>query len=413
MRATILVTLAKTRKKKDGTYPIIFRLSFKKQSREVKTGYSIPEKDWDNKKRLVRKTFKGVSSVGRLNHELAAKKIQYEDMIRELAERGMLAPMTVQELKEYLSKGKSSDLTSFFAFTDELIAGFKLANKPGNARVYREVKSVLQNYCLSMGRSDLQFREISYSFLVQFEHYHLSKGNSLNGLSVYMRTIRAIYNKAIRQGLADKDYYPFSEYKIKQETTQKRAISIEGMKKIATLDLDVGTNLFHYKNYFLTSFYLCGISFIDMAFLQAKNVSETHVSYKRRKTGEPFTLLIRVEFRPILGYYLKGKKDDDFIFPIIKRESLEDRYKEIKWARKRYNKGLKKIGLMCEIGDHLTSYVARHTWATLAYYKSDLSLKEVSDLLGHANISTTEIYLKSLSQEQRDAGIEKVVSLFD
>jgi len=135
------------------------------------------------------------------------------------------------------------------------------AKRFGNARVYKQVYNVLETF---NGNKSLRFEEITYRFLKRFETAHLKKGNSINGLSNYMRTIRAIYNKAIGQNIVAREKYPFIQYKIKSEPTAKRAISIEKIRRILDLELETGTPLFHTRNYFLCSYLMNGISFIDI-----------------------------------------------------------------------------------------------------------------------------------------------------
>ena len=130
--------------------------------------------------------------------------------IEELGENRRLEALNVKELKEFLVK--KANTTSLFHFTEELIQNLKKAQKFGNARNYETVLGVLKKFCEGKGKSDLQFREVTYRFLKEFEHHHLSKGNSVNGLSVYLRAIRAIYNKAIKEGIAKQEDYPFRTY---------------------------------------------------------------------------------------------------------------------------------------------------------------------------------------------------------
>ena len=414
--AKITISIAKSRQRKDGTYPIILRLSFKKLSREIKTGYSVPLADWDKKKRRVRSTYKGVSSVTRLNRKLEKKKIEFEETIENLEEAGTLSNLSIQELKNLLTVSpdqvsEESNPTSYFTINDNHIEGLRRANRHGSARMYYSVGSAIRTYCNLLGKSDLLLSEITYEFLLEFEYHHLGKGNSINGFAVYMRHVRALYNHAIKQGLADPSDNPFVKYRIKKKPTEKRAITLAQMKAIRDLTLSENSPLFHYRNYFLCSYYLCGISFIDLAFLKVDDIVGEHIRYQRKKTHEPFKIYILPDFKAILEYYTAGKNDTEFIFPIIKRSTLEEQRKDVWWARKRYNNGLKEIGVMAGIPQKITSYVVRHTWATIAHYDKKLSVKEVSDLLGHSDISTTEIYLKELSQTNRDSNVRLVGGL--
>ena len=146
---------------------------------------------------------------------------------------------------------------------------------------------------------------------------------------------------------------------------------------------------------------------MDLAFLRVDNVVNGRVKYRRKKTSKLYDIPLSEQLENILNYYLEGKGPSDFIFPIIKREDLEDQYKDIKWARKRYNKGLKEIQELCSIEETLTSYVIRHSFATQALLK-DVPIKAISEMLGHSKLSTTEVYLKSLPSKLLDEYSERV-----
>ena len=130
-----------------------------------------------------------------------------------------------------------------------------------------------------------------------------------------MRTIRVIYNKAIKDGLTDRKSYPFQEYKIKTEPTKKRAIPIEDLQKILNLQLEESDRLFHYRNYFLASYFLWGISFMDLAFLKWENISNERIHYRRKKTGKLYDIRISKQLAEIFEYYGKDKENRPFIFP--------------------------------------------------------------------------------------------------
>ena len=233
----------------------------------------------------------------------------------------------------------------------------------GNANSYYAITKILRKF--NQG-NDLKFNELNYDFLKKFEEFHYSRGNSTNGLAVYMKTIRAIYNKAIKSGIISKEAYPFTNYRIKTTPTEKRAIDINSIKSILMLKLEETDLLFHYRNFFLASYMLYGISFIDLAFLKLENIVDNRIKFQRRKTAKPYDIKITSQLNEILSFYIKDKEKSDFIFPVIKRATYELQYKDVLWARKSYNKGLKQIAEICNIEQRLTSYVSRHSFATQA-----------------------------------------------
>lgn len=396
MKTSIVLTQDTRRAKKDGTYPVIFRLSHLGKTLSIPTGISINLSDWDAKKRHVKKTYKGTNSVTRLNNYLQKKKSGIFDKINELDEQGTLNGYSIAQLKRFLVGSDSG--SDFFGFTEDLISELNKAGRYGNAKVYGTVLGVLKGF---HKKASLDFREVNYDFLKRLETHHLSKGNSLNSLSVYLRTIRAIYNRAITAALAEKKYYPFDTYKIRQTQTQKRAISGEELKKIIDLKLNENHECFDARNYFLISYFLYGLNFIDLAFLKHENIVGDRVEFKRRKTGKEFSIKISPQLHPILEYYLNQENESDFIFPIVKRAKGIDQYHDAKWARARYNKKLKMISEMCGIKTNLTSYVSRHSFATQAMMKN-IPLTAISEMMGHSRLNTTQVYLKTLPNEVLD-----------
>ena len=126
-----------------------------------------------------------------------------------------------------------------------------------------------------------------------------------------------------------------------------------------------------------------------------------------KKTSKLYNIPLSDHLKDIIEFYREDKKPSDFIFPIIKRKNMEDQYKDVKWARKRYNMDLKEIQKLCGIEETLTSYVVRHSFATQALLK-EVPIKAISEMLGHSNLSTTQVYLKSLPTELLDEYAKRV-----
>ena len=254
----------------------------------------------------------------------------------------------------------------------------------------------------------MTFQELNYALLTKFETAHLKKGNSYNGLAVYLRSIRAIFNTAIKIGLVERELYPFLNYEIKTVKTRKRAISFEAIQRIENSQMYSSDSLYYARNLFLASFFLRGISFSDLAHLKVGNIIEGRIHYQRKKTDKPYSIKITEEVQQIFDLYMVGKEKDEYIFPIIKRSSAREQYKDIQDARKRFNKKLKELAELCKIEDDLTSYVSRHSFATRAK-NLGIPIASISDMLGHENIKTTEVYLDSLPDDLLDDYHAKVI----
>lgn len=326
------------------------------------------------------------------------------DILNKHYDRGELDYMSIKQVKERICRRKNFD--SFLAFGDEKVEELKAARRFGSARAYKGLLGILRAF--SNGR-DIRFNEINYDFLKKFEQFHLSKeGNTFNGVASYMRTLKAIYNKGIKEGYIEREAYPFYYYKIRMTPTAKRALDAEGLRKIMELKVDQERKIFHYRNYFLISYMLYGMSFVDMCFLKRKNIVEGRIQVQRKKTAKHYNIKITAALWELLDFYIKDKKPDDFILPVIQREKLEHQYKDIDWERHRYNKGLKEIAKLCGIEHRLTTYVSRHSFATQAMLQN-IPLQAISSMLGHSKLNTTQIYLKSLPTDILDEYNERLI----
>lgn len=402
MNTNVVISLDTRRKKIDGTFPLILRLGHQRTTTAIPLGVSVKEKDWDDKNKEIKKTYTGVETVTRLNNLIHKRRSEAMDIILKLHESGQLNGLSVAELKDRLHQGASTE--SFFHYTDQLVEDLKKAKRFGTARSYKGVKDVLKVF---NGDKDLPFRSITYQFLTKFETAHKAKKKSANGLAVYMRTIRSIYNQAIKSGLVDKELYPFTNYKIKTVPTEKRALDWEHLQKIIQLDLKPDHVLFKTRNYFVASYMMYGMNFSDMAYLKKSDRKDGRITYRRQKTKKIYDIKITANLDKILSYYAE-KTEGDFIFPIIKREDPLLQDKDIQWARKRYNMRLKDLGEECDIENTLTSYVSRHSFATQAMLH-EVPLNAISTMLGHSNLKTTEVYLKSLPTTTLDDYNSKIL----
>lgn len=435
MNTSLVLTLDMRRAKKDSTYPVIIRISHYNRSTSFTTGVSVPEKDWDFDKKMIRKSYTGTSSVTRLNNFLNKQRIKAMDIVNRLKEEYKLRFMSITQLKEQLTQ--SDKVHSFYSFAEKLIVEMKKQERFGNATSYQTTINSLKEFT---GNKDLYFEELNYDFLmkyhtdflgrekrtgkkqiqqlqvkngkkigekVQNEEEEVFKKNSLNGLAVYMRTIRAIFNQAIKSGIADKNLYPFDKYKIKSEPTKKRALEMDDIRKVLQMNISPDDKLFHTRNYFIASYLMCGMSFIDMAFLTLEKLEKSRVQYRRKKTSKLYDFIVSEQLKQILDYYTKGKSKNDFVFPMIKPCELEKQYKDMGEARKKYNINLKILAEQCGIDFNLTSYVSRHSFATQAVLQN-VPLQAVSQMLGHSSITTTQIYLKSPPNNIMDEYLQRM-----
>jgi len=385
-----------TRRKDTKTFPLIFRLTHNRKTTSIGTGHQLVVSDWDQKRHQIKPSFKGTESPARLNNLLQKRMAYMVDMLTQLEDNNKLKYMSVSDVRTHITR--SSNKVTFYQFTEQQIQDMLKSKRVGNARVYKHTLNAVKNFRKS---KDFTFDELNLDFLNRFEKYHLGKGNKLGGLSVYLRTIRAINRKAIKAGIADNEGYAFNDYIIRSGKPEKRALPINAIRKIAELELDENTALFRDRNIFMMSFLLNGMSFVDMAHLKLSNIVDGRIKYSRKKTDEPYNIKIHHQLKPFLTFFTKGKEKSDYLLNIIKSDIPTDSYNQIVWARKRFNDNLKKLAELAGIEENITSYAARHSFASGAN-DMGIPLTAISQMLGHKRISTTQAYLANLRKSKMD-----------
>jgi integrase len=390
--------------KKDKTYSVDIRITKNRSSAYVPTGIFIYKNDIDLQTGEVNRNCTLYESVRKVNEYILSKRRAVNSFITELFEMGGIDSMTASDIKKaYMNQ--SDKAASFTDYTNILISNMKKAKQFGNASVYNQALVFVTKH----SSEEVYFTDIDYSFLNKLQNVHIGAGYGYNSLSVVLRTIRAIFNKAIKEDIIDEDLYPFKKFKIKQVKTKKRAITKNDIVKIETYLPEFGSPEFHAHNYFMFSFYMIGMNFSDIAHLKFSNIKNNRLEYIRKKTGRFYSLELIDKAKAIIDLYQKYKfiarpgpqNEDTYIFPIIKRKEPELIMYDIQNGLKMMNKYIRRIADKLGIESHITSYVARHSWASIGK-TLNIPLAVISDGLGHEDLSTTQIYLDSMDKSTID-----------
>lgn len=408
MATQITISLDTRRAKTDGSYPLIFRLSHQGKTTSIRTGHTLMTQDWDTAKRVVKRSYPKSKD---LNNRLQKAKAAMIDQIAALQEQKRLDHLSVAQLKQELTP--RTETKDFFVFADRIITDLRAAKRIGTAQSYADTLKMVRHYLAhKKAKPDtLPLYQLNLDLLNGIETWHLSKGNAMGGLAVYMRTLRAIYNRAIKAGLVESDSNPFLHYTIRNGKPRKRAISIDAIQKLKTLELNADERLYFHRQVFLLSFYLRGMPFADLAHLTSDNIMGDHIHYNRQKTNEPMTVKIPPQAQEIIDQLAKEKTENTkspYLLNVIKRTTPQDQYKDITWARQRFNKALKTLAQMAGIDEKLSSYTARHSYASIAD-DMEIPLTAISQMLGHQKISTTQAYLANLKKSKLDQYQDKVI----
>ncbi len=290
---------------------------------------------------------------------------------------------------------------SFFNFMSMLIEQLQQSNRFGTAKNYH---ATLGSFKRFRNNKDIRIVAIDPFIMEDYQAYLKSTGISLNSISFYMRILHASYNRAVDQNLTE-DRKPFRKVFTGVEKTRKRAISTNDIRCIKNLDLPPGSELELTRDLFLFFFFCRGMSFIDAAFLKKDDIYNDILTYRRHKTGQLLHIKIIRQIREIIDRH--SDNASPYLLPIISHARQDER-KQYETALRRINKNLKVIAGMLKLPITLTTYVSRHTWATIAKSKN-IPVNVISDALGHDSITTTQIYLASIDASTIDKANEMIV----
>ena len=279
---------------------------------------------------------------------------------------------------------------TFSTFIRSMAERKMAAKRYGTAKTYRDALASFSNF---RNGEDVSFDTLDRETICRYEAWMKDKGLKLNTSSCYLRTLKTLYLKAVDMGLTENKGI-FSRVFTGFATTAKRAITIDGIKKILKLRLKDGSALAFARDMFMLSFYLQGISFVDMAYLKKSDIRNGLLQYSRKKTGQAITISWEREMQEIVDVYSSLAKDTPYLLPIIRKQDGTERGQYEK-AEHNVNRNLKKIGEMAGLHIPLTTYVSRHSWASIMRdMGNDISV--ISRGLGHEDIKTTQIYLSAI-----------------
>ena len=283
---------------------------------------------------------------------------------------------------------KQANEQSLFNFMQGVITQLQQMGKQRTSETYR---CTLKSFMQFREDEDVLLADIDSDLMLMYEAHLHNRGLTKNSTSFYMRILRAVYNRAVEKDLTT-NRNPFKHVYTGIDKTVKRAIPLKAIKQIKNLDLSLQPSLDFARDMFLFSFYTRGMSFIDMAYLKKKDLSNGILSYRRRKTGQQ--LFIRWEkcMQEIVEKY--DNPQSEFLLPIIKRADKDNRL-QYQSALRFVNNHLKSVVALLNIGITISMYTARHSWASIAKSKN-IPISVISEGMGHDSEMTTQIYLASL-----------------
>lgn len=298
-------------------------------------------------------------------------------------------------------------MTTIRIYCTSLIQQAKMAGRYSTADIYA---NTLNSFLLFTENPNFRFSEISPCLIKQYEEYLLNNGLRHNTLSTYMRTLRSIFNQAKKDNIYipidtnELFRYVFTGY----ESTTKRAIAPTLIRQLSLLDLSKTPNLSFSRDLFLLSFYLRGMPFVDLAYLRKSDIRENTIYYYRHKTHQQLVVYIEPCATKILTRYSRNNSESPYLLPILTK-SGENGFKQYKSALRLYNLHLHRLSKILHLSIPLTSYVARHSWATAAKNEG-INISVISESLGHASEKITYTYLASFDNNTIFKANRKVIA---
>ncbi|CCX66092.1 site-specific recombinase phage integrase family [Prevotella sp. CAG:1058] len=367
---------------------LFFQVIHRRVTRTVSTDYHVNTDEWDDALSAVRMG----GSPGRQAYlQMVASKIrwnmkQFTAILVEKETAGV--QYTADDVVE--AYRRMPPCQTWFGFIRSMADRKIMAGRHGTAKTYSDA---LKSFSAFRSGEDIVLDALDGDTIVMYEAWLRYRGLKRNSSSCYMRTLRTLYRKAVGMGLTtDKDIFRhvFTGF----AKTAKRAIPLASIRSIRQLELPEGSRIAFARDVFMLSIYLQGMSFVDMAYLRKSDISSGQLQYNRKKTGQCITVSWEPSMQAIVDEYAHLTGGSPYLLPIITRLDGTERRQYVKMEHN-VNRLLKKIGAMAGVRIPLTTYVARHSWATtMRDMGYDLSI--VSRGLGHESLKTTQIYLSTI-----------------
>lgn len=371
---------------KEGT--VFYQVIHDRVPRQINAGYKLFPAEWD-------KLHSGVllpDGTGQSRHayltslisRIAEDEARLKNIVSRL-ERAGRDYSSGDVVRIYLTPSESG---GFMSFSQDLVRQLRQIGKIRTAERY---STVMNSFGRFLGENDVFMDEMDSNLMMEYETFLKTRGICQNSSSYYMRGLRAIYNRAVEKELTAQQN-PFKHVYTGIDKTVKRAVPLKTIRQIRELDLTLTPATDVARDIFMFSFYTRGMSFIDMAFLKKKDLQNGILSYRRHKTNQQLFIKWEKPMQDIIDKYDTSRTP--YLLPIIRDMDI-DEWRQYKNASHLVNDKLKKLGVRLGLPIPLTSYVARHAWASIAKSKN-IPVSTISEAMGHDSENTTRIYLASL-----------------
>lgn len=287
---------------------------------------------------------------------------------------------------------KKECLTAYMA---AIVRKLEDEGRMGTAHVYRSTLNRILDFT---GGRTLPFGAVTPYWLKSFQNYLLGRQLHWNSISTYMRMLRAVYFRAVDAGLAPYRPRLFKGVYTGTRVTVKRAIDEQMLRRLNVSPPGAGRGLERARMLFLLLFMLRGIPFVDIAYLRKCDLQGDVLVYRRRKTGAWITVKVEPEAMRLIERLKARNADAGYLFPFINKTGAAA-YRQYQSALRTFNGRLKRLGAVVGLSESLSSYCARHSWATIANYH-DYQQELISNAMGHSSVKVTETYFRRHTDER-------------
>lgn len=396
--------LDKRRPKQNGLFPVKVRITFQRKQRYYVVGVDLSDDDFARlNNNSVRKELRSV----RVKIKQYQSKV---DNIIESMDEFSFSEFHTAMNKEVKKKTSKQDVYRYF---DEIVTKLNNEGRIATATAYKNASKSLKKY-----RAILNFSQVDVIFLKGYESRLKKEGKSISSIGIYLRHFRAVFNKAIEEGVVDQKYYPFgkNKYQIKAPRNIKKALTIDQIKSIVDYKVKEGSTQHFVRDIWLFSYLCNGMNIKDIINLKLKNIQIDTIQYDRSKTAntvqnpKPIVIALLPQAKEIIEKWgVKSESENDYVFPVLKKNlSGSQMQKDKDQFIKTINKYMKLIGEDIGYDKPLTTYAARHSFATVLK-RSGTPMEFISESLGHKSLQTTEAYLDSFEDQTRRKFMENLI----
>lgn len=382
---------------------LYYQVIHKSVVKQVRTTYSLYPEEWNNRSSLI--VFPVGATEGRCTYLSSIQKRIIEDISRIQRNIRHFEGLGVQDVAESVVRQFLSpyDNSLFLSFGRQLVRELRLVGRRQTAETYNNSLNSFEHFRGAYG--DVSLGDVNEALMVSYEQWLKGRGVCPNTISYYMRNLRAIYNRAVDKVLTEQRN-PFKRVYTGIDKTVKRAVSLNSIRKIRDMDLGQSPSMDFARDIFMFSFYTRGMAFVDIAYLKKKDLHNGVLTYRRRKTNQQLFIKWEQPMQQIVDKY--DTSETPFLLPIIGDVSKDKRI-QYRNAEHRVNIHLKRIGRMLGLSVPLTTYVARHGWASIAKSKN-IPVATISEAMGHDSEKTTRIYLASLDMSVVDRANRRILN---